>query len=113
MKRLLPFVIFILLLIGAILLLPFLLRPEKHRLEITNPITSFFRRPVVIGPISMGYWPPTLRLDQVAVMKEGSEPLLEISRVTSALDWKALFRLKLVPSDVELQQGKLTITRHP
>ena len=111
MKRLLPFVFLILLVLAGILSVPFLMRPESHRQEITDTLSKLLKRPVVIGPMSMGYLPPALRLEQVAVMSNGGSPILQAGMAAATLDWAALFHLQFAPRDVELSRWTLTISR--
>jgi hypothetical protein len=111
LKRLLPFVFLILLVLAGILAVPFLLRPESHRQEITDTLSKLLKRPVVIGPMSVGYLPPTLRLEQVSVMGDGGNPILQVGSAAAPLDWAALFHLKMAPQEVEMSRWTLTITR--
>ena len=60
----------------------------------------------------MGYWPPALHLSQVAVLKEGGEPALQIESADAALDWHGLFHLTLVPTDFQLDHWVLTVVRN-
>ncbi len=113
MKRLLPFVVLILLLLAGIISVPFLLRPESHRQEITDTLSKLLKRPVVIGQISMGYLPPTLRLGPVAVMNDAGNPILQVETASAPLDWTALFHLRLIPQEVELHRWSLSILRKP
>src|SRR6266700_4779854 len=102
MKRLLPFVFLILLLLEGVLAVPYLLQPERHRKEISATLTALFKHPVVIGPLSMGYLPPTLRVEQVAMMNNNVNPILQVGSAAVPLDWTALFHLQFVPQEVEL-----------
>jgi uncharacterized protein involved in outer membrane biogenesis len=111
MKRLLPFVILLIVLLGGVIAVPVLLNPERHRTEITALLSKLLKRPVVVGPLSMSYFPPTLRLSQVAVMKEGGTPLLEIESASAPLDWPALAHLKFAPSSLEMDRWKLMVSR--
>ena len=111
MKRLLPFVVLILLLLAGICSVPFLLSPEKHRKEISDSLSTLLKRPVILGPMSMGYLPPTLRVEQVAVMNDSNSPILQVGTVSAPLDWAGLFRLRIVPEEVELSHWTLAITR--
>ena len=113
MKRLVPFIFLLLVLLGGIIAVPVLLNPERHRAEITSMLSKPLKRPVVIGQLSLGYFPPTLRLGQVAVMKEGGNPALEIESATAALDWPSLFKLKFIPTSFVLSHWKLTLARKP
>lgn len=113
MKRLLPFIVFLVVLIGGLIAVTVLLNPERHRAEITAVLSKPLKRPVVIGPLSMGYFPPVLRLSQVAAMKENGNPALEIELVTAPLDVSSLFKLKFAPTSVLLSHWKLNLTRKP
>jgi hypothetical protein len=111
LKRLLPFVFLILLVLVGIVSIPYLLQPERHRQEITTTLTTLLKMPVAIGPMSMGYLPPTLRLEQVAVMNGTGNPLLQVGSVVAPLDWAALFHLKFAAQEVELSHWRLDIQR--
>ncbi len=111
MKRLLPFVILILLLIAGLCSIPFLLNPESHRKEITDSLTKLLKRPVIIGQISLGYWPPTLKLGHVGVMKDDGSTAILIDGITAPLDVKALFARQFHPTDLQFTHWSLTSTR--
>src|SRR5690348_4184101 len=111
MKRLLPFVVLILLLLAGIIAVPFLLRPESHRAEITEALSKLLKRQVVIGSISMGYWPPTLRLDKIAALKEDGSTILKIDGAAAPLEVASLFRLKLLPNGLQVNHWSLTTSR--
>ena len=111
MKRLLPFIVLILLVVGGIFSVPFLLRPESHRAEITDKLSKLLKHPVVIGQLSMAYWPPALRLGQVQAMTESGAPFLQIESASGLLDWSALFHLQFVPTELELTHVVLTTKR--
>jgi hypothetical protein len=112
LKRLLPFVFLILLLIAGIVGVPFFLQPERHRQEITSALTGLLKMPVAIGPMSMGYLPPTLHLEQVAVMNTKGNTLLQVGSVAAPLDWTALLHLKFAAQEVELDHWRLDIQRN-
>jgi len=59
----------------------------------------------------MSYFPPTLRLSQVSVMKEGGNPALEIETTSAPLDLKSLLQLKFIPSGIQFLHWKLLISR--
>jgi hypothetical protein len=112
-KRILPFVFLIVLLLAGILAVPFLLNPDKHRQEISDTLSKLLNRPVVIGKLSMSYLPPTLQAEQDAVMGSGGVPVLQVGTASAPLDWVALFHLKFVPQEVTLDHWILTIQRKP
>jgi hypothetical protein len=111
MKRLLPFIIFFLILVMGVALIPLLLRPESHRTEITEALAKLTQKRVLLGTMHMTYFPPTLAIEQIAVMKDADNPILQIGSATAVLDWKALFGLKLVPKRVRLLNWVLTLRR--
>jgi hypothetical protein len=111
LKRLLPFVVLILLLLAGIISVPFLLRPESHRTEITDALSKLLKRPVIIGTISMSYWPPTLHLGQIAVMKEDGSPILQIESAAAPLDVPSLFHLQFLPNAFQATHWVLTTQR--
>ncbi len=113
MKRLLPFVFLILLFLAGIISVPILLNPERHRQEITDTLSKLLKRPVVIGPMSLGYLPPTLNLQQVAVMKDAGNPALQIGSASAPLDLMALVHLQFAPQEIEFSHWTLTILRKP
>ena len=98
-------------LLAGVISFVIVLNPERHRAEITDLLSRLLKRPVVIGRLSMGYFPPTLRLGQLAVMKDGGAPLLEIESATAPLDWPELLHLKFAPSAVEMDHWKLMVSR--
>jgi len=113
MKRLVPFILFVVLVLAGAVSLVVLLNPERHRAKIVDLLSKPLRRPVVIGPLSMGYFPPTLRLSQVAVMKEEGTPFLEMDSASAPLDLASLFHLKFVPAVLQFTHWKLMISRKP
>src|SRR6266478_5389183 len=113
MKRLLPFVFLILLLLGGIVGVPYLLQPERHRQEITSTLSALFKMPVAIGPMSMSYLPPTLRLEQVSVLNNGQNSILQVGTASVPLDWTALIHLQFAAQEVELSHWRLDIRRKP
>jgi hypothetical protein len=112
MKRLLPFVLLIVLFLAGVVSVVFFLNPERHRTEITELLSKVLKRPVIVGPLSMSYFPPTLHLSQMAVMKDGGNPGLEIETTSAPLDLKSLLQLKLVPSVLQFSHWKLLISRN-
>jgi hypothetical protein len=111
MKRLLPFIALIVVFFAGIVSLVLVLNPEHHRAEITGFLSGLLRRPVVIGRLSMDYFPPTLRLGKLAVMKEDGSPFFEIETASAPLLWPALLHLKFAPSSLELDRWKLVVLR--
>src|ERR1051326_895195 len=111
MKRLLPFILAILFVVGAFISVPLFLNPERHRPEITELMSHLLKKQVVIGPMSMGYFPPTLKLNQVAVMKQEGLPLLDIGLVSAPLDFASLYHFQFVPTSIQLMHWKLNLTR--
>ena len=59
----------------------------------------------------MTYFPPTLRLSQLSVMKEGGNPFFEVETASAPLDLKSLLHLKFVPSLIQFTHWKLFISR--
>ncbi len=113
MKRLLPFIVLIILILGSIIAVPFLLRPESHRAEITDKLSKFLKHQVVIGPLSLTYLPPTLHLNQVAVMNETNNPVLQIESADAVLDIPSLLHLHFAPDTIQLNHPVLTASRRP
>lgn len=111
MKRLLPFVILIILVIGGIVSIPFLLRPEVQKARIADTLTKVFRHPVIVGDLSIGYLPPSLQISKIAVTNTQNEPILQVDKVTAPLNLAALVRMKVAVDQIELAGWKATITR--
>jgi hypothetical protein len=112
-KRLLPFIVLLVIFVGGIIAAPILLNPERHRTQITNTLANLFKRPVVVGPLSMGYFPPTLTVAELAIMKSGGAPGFQVASISAPLDWTALFHLKFIPVELQLNGWKLMILRKP
>src|SRR5690349_8129871 len=111
MKRLLPFVFFILLVLGGLFALVSFLQPERHRQEISSAISSAVNHPAVIGPLSMSYLPPALHVEQIGIMNADGSPILQVASAVAPLDWNALLHLKFAPQAIELRQWRLDIQR--
>ncbi len=113
MKRLAFFVLLIVVLVAAVATLPLLIRPEQQRAKIEEVLATLLHRPVVIGQCSFGYWPPTLRLGQIAVLNDQKEPFLQIETLSAPLSFSGLLRLKILPEEAEIKGWSAVINRKP
>src|SRR5258706_1864442 len=84
---------------------------ESNSQETPDNLPKLLKRPVVIGQISMGYLPPTLRLSPVAVMNDAENPILQVGSAEAPLDWAALVHLRLSPKEVDVTRWSLTVLR--
>src|SRR5438309_6910302 len=53
----------------------------------------------------------TLRLEQIAVMGDGGNPILQVGMAAAPLDWAALFHFRFAPEEVEASRWTLAILR--
>ncbi len=111
MRRLVFFVLLIVVLLAGALSLPFLLQPDKQRAKIEASLSQLLQRPVVIGECALGFLPPTLKLKRVAALNEQKETFLLAESVTGPLNLKELFRLKFIPEEVDVERWSVTIHR--
>lgn len=111
MKRLLPFVVLILLVIGGLFSIPYLLRPEVQKARLAQSLSKTFRHPVVIGDLSISVLPPTLRLSKLAVTSADGQPFIYVENASAPLSLSGLFKLKAEPEQIELIGWKAVLTR--
>jgi len=110
MKKLLPFIAIIVLLV-AILLAPVLLfRPEKYRQPLTDRLSAFFHHPVLLGPLEGHYFPPRLTLHNISIVKSGDARYATIDQATLTMGWGALFG-NTAPTQVEISGAHVVINR--
>jgi hypothetical protein len=111
MKRLLPFVALIVLILGALFSLPYLLQPEKQKARIEGILSNLLKRPVLVGKVSFAYLPPSLQIETLTVSNELGEPFLRIQNIKAPLNLMALLRLKMDPENIDIQGWTLTTYR--
>jgi hypothetical protein len=112
MRRLLPF---ILLFIGLILIVcsPMLLRMDRWRNQLSAHLTQKFQRPVVIGKMEGGLFPPAIKLRDVGILDRNSDtPLLQANQVVAPISWMALFKGQIASQAVHLKGWTATIYRN-
>ena len=111
MKRLLPFIVLLVALLAGVVSFVVVLNPERHRAEITGLLSKAFNKPVSVGQMTMGYFPPTLRIAQVSAIKDGGIPFLEIDTCSAPLDLGSLLHIQIVPAALQFAHWKLMISR--
>ncbi len=111
MRRLLPFVILILLILGAIVAVPLLLQPDRHRAEVAAYLSKRLHHEVTLGKLEAGLLPPTLKMNAVAVLRADKTPAMQSDHVDVGLDLASLLRFKIQPASVRLSRWNLTIQR--
>jgi hypothetical protein len=112
LKRLLPFVILIVLILAVMIGAPLLLQPDRHKGKIADALSRQLHHHVLIGKAEMGFFPPALRLQDVTIMTDGDEAVLaRIQHMDVQPAWGALLRMTFVPDTVTLQQWMLTVRR--
>ncbi len=112
MKRLLPFIIGIIVLLLFALAIPFLLQPDSHRAELVDRLSRLLGRKVVIGKLDTGFFPPEFRLHDVAVMDaSGSTPALQIDTLAAGTNVMGLLKFNFEPTSLTFNRWLLTIHR--
>src|SRR3989344_2398933 len=97
MKRLLPFVVLILLVV-LVLCAPFLLPLDRYRARISDGLSRRLQHPVLIGRLELGLFPPALRLRDLSVMSPSDNTaLLRVDQVLAPVSWRALLKARLAP----------------
>ena len=110
MKKLLPFVIVIVLLLGIVIAVPFLIQPERYRGAITNDLVRRLGHPVTIGKLEAGIFPPRLHLQQLTVSsKDDQQPILQAEKVSIAPAIGALCSFRTSPRIAELVSWAATM----
>ncbi|MFA5975430.1 MAG: AsmA-like C-terminal region-containing protein [Elusimicrobiota bacterium] len=107
MKRLLPFVIALVLLIGGLVGLSLLFHPESHRADVSRYLSRHLGHPVQIGKLEALFFPPCLRLQDVTVLQATGTPLFHVKQIDALLDWPSLFQARFVPSGLTFNQWTL------
>lgn len=111
MKRLLPFVVLIILLLGAIASIPYLLRPDVQKARLTETLSKVFKHPVIVGDVAFGYFPPALQISRIAVTNNQGEAFIHIDKVSAPLNLSGLIRLQVEPDRIDLSGWKTLISR--
>lgn len=111
MRRLLPFIIGILLFVGLLASVPFLLRPDRYRAELTATLTQRLHHPVTLGKLDAGLFPPNLKINAFALQGADGKSVLQSDRIDVGLDWMSLFRFKVSPKSITLNKWSITVTR--
>ncbi|HVO32702.1 MAG TPA: AsmA-like C-terminal region-containing protein, partial [Elusimicrobiota bacterium] len=112
MKRLLPFIIGIIVLLAFVVAIPLLLQPESHRSQLADLLSRQLGRKVVIGKLEAGIFPPMFKLHEVAVMDAtGSSPALQIERLEAGTTLGALIKFAFEPKSLTFYHWLLTIHR--
>ena len=111
-KRLLPFIIGLVILVGLILA-PFLLfHPERYRpLLIQKMSAAFGGHSVLIGKIEGGYFPPSLTIHDVSVLKTPDIRYGHIDAIQAQLGWAALTSPQAPFQDITISGFQATFSR--
>ncbi len=111
MRRLLPFIFFILLVL-AVIAAPFFLPLNTYRSRIGAALTERLQHTVLIGKLEVGYFPPALKLKDVGLMSSsGNTVLLQVEQVIAPLHLGSLFKGRLVPRALDLRGWTATLNR--
>jgi len=111
MKRLMPYTAVALLFVGILVAPLTLFRPERYKKILTDQLTHAFGHPVLIGTVNGQYFPPSLSVKDLSVLKSGETRYIHIERVDLKLGWLALLGKKTVPSQLQVTGFQLTATR--
>ncbi|OGR92676.1 MAG: hypothetical protein A2992_10235 [Elusimicrobia bacterium RIFCSPLOWO2_01_FULL_59_12] len=111
MKRLLPFVVLILLVV-LVLCAPFLLPLDRYRARISDGLSRRLQHPVLIGRLELGLFPPALRLRDLSVMSPSDNTaLLRVDQVLAPVSWRALLKARLAPGALHVSGWTATVHR--
>ena len=115
MKKLLPYIVAIVLLIALIVTIPFLLQTDKRRQQLAADLSQRLHRKVVIGKMDIGLFPPALHLKDVAIFGKDqmANPDLQIDQVQASLSLGDLFSSTVHPGSVTLDHWSWTFHRRP
>ncbi len=113
MRRLIPFIVIILVIIGIGVGAPLLLQPDSHRAQLASYISHKLHHPVFIGKCDAVFFPPALRMHEFTVMSSADIPLVQIQDVDAQPDWSQLLHFKFVPRGLVLTRPKATVHRRP
>jgi len=110
-KRIVPFVVLIVLVIG-LLVTPFVLfRPDRYKQTLIDHLSKAFGHPVLISKVEGGYFPPTLRISGLSVLKSDDQRYLQMDRADAKLPWSALWGKSATPSQLSVQGFQITLSR--
>jgi hypothetical protein len=112
MKRLLPFLLIILIIVGGLVALPFLLQTERYRNQLADYLTRRLGHTVVIRQLQIGLLPPSIRLVDVSMLAPQVDTALFYAQtMTVLLDVGALFALKVAPQALAVDRWQAIIRR--
>jgi len=110
-KRLVPFILVIVLAVG-LLVTPFaLFRPDRYKQTLIDQFSKAFGHPVLISKVEGGYFPPTLKMVDLSVLQSGDARYLHVDRAEARLPWSALWGAAPMPSQLTVQGFQVTIQR--
>ena len=112
MGRLVPFIVIIFILLGILVSVPLLLRPDSHRAQLAQYLSDQLHHKVVIGKLDAVFFPPALRISDIAVMHDqGETPIARAERLDVTPDWASLFKGKIRPSALSFNHLTVTMAR--
>lgn len=112
MRKLLPYLIVLALLIGGVASLPLLLQPDRYRPELSEFLSKRLHHKVIIGKLDAGLFPPRLSLHDVSLLNPAQNaPLMQIERVDVGLSMSHLFHAAVVPETLTFDRWLASIHR--
>lgn len=101
MRKLLPYIVVILLLVAAVASVPYLLNSDRYRNDLANYLGERLHHKVLIGKLDCAVIPPTIVLHDVSLMNAaGDAPVLQMEKVSAPVDLSALLSAKLRPESI-------------
>jgi hypothetical protein len=112
LKRLLPFVV-VLLLILLVVCAPFLIPVDRYKVTLAERIGHSLNHKVVIGGMDIGVFPPSVRLKDFSLLDvRGENPLLHADQVIAVLNLPALLRAAVVPQVLNFKGWQAAVNRN-
>lgn len=114
MRRLLPFIIVIVVLIGLVAAIPLLLSSNRYKPQVEQALSKRLNHRVTMQTLNVKLLPPALELENVAVFGTGqSNPVFEAPSIRAPLALPMLLKAKIVPSEAIITKGILWVRRQP
>jgi hypothetical protein len=112
MRRLIPYILLILIVVGIVVGGPILLHQDQYRLRISEVLSQKLNHKVIVGKLDAGLFPPALKLRDVVLMNPAADSaLFQVGEITMSLDLSSLFHLSLVPQSLSFHGWTAIIHR--
>ena len=115
MKKLLPYIFLLVVVLVVLVTIPFLLQTDKRRQQLADELSQRLNRKVVISKMDFSLFPPSFRLSDVAVFAKDdpSHPDLQIESARAGVGLGDLFSSGLHPAAVTLDHWSCIFHRAP